>query len=218
MNIKFLGAAMSVTGSCHLITTDKYEFLLDCGQFQGGKTLEQLNYGSLGFDAHKIDFVILSHAHIDHSGRIPLLVNRGFTGRIYCTKATADLADIMLKDSGYIHEKEAEWSNKKARRQGRPLVEPLYTMDDAAASLEYLYPVPYDELIDINEDIRLCYRDAGHILGSTIVELWIKEGYTTSKLVFSGDLGVKNELMLKDPAVIEEADYLIMEATYGNRT
>jgi len=217
MNIKFLGAAMSVTGSCYLITTDKYKFLLDCGQFQGSKILEKLNFEKFGFDPTTIDFMILSHAHIDHCGRIPLLTKRGFRGKIYCTDATGDLVEIMLKDSGYIHEKEAEWDNKKALRAGRPLVEPLFTVEDAAASLQYLSPVLYDQLIDINPDIKVRFRDAGHILGSSILELWVQEGDRGSKVVFSGDLGMKNKPLLRDPAIIEEADYLIMESTYGNR-
>ena len=217
MNIKFLGAAMSVTGSCYLITTDKYKFLLDCGQFQGSKILEKLNFADFGFDPTTIDFMILSHAHIDHCGRIPLLTKRGFRGKIYCTDATGDLVEIMLKDSGYIHEKEAEWDNKKALRAGRPLVEPLFTVEDAAASLQYLSPVLYDQLIDINPDIKVRFRDAGHILGSSILELWVQEGDRGSKVVFSGDLGMKNKPLLRDPAIIEEADYLIMESTYGNR-
>jgi metallo-beta-lactamase family protein len=217
MNIKFLGAAMSVTGSCYIITTDKYKFLLDCGQFQGSKVLEKLNFGKFGFDPTEIDFMILSHAHIDHCGRIPLLTKRGFKGKIFCTDATGDLVEIMLKDSGYIHEKEAEWENKKALRAGKPLVEPLFTVDDATASLKYLSPVLYDQLIDINPDIKLKFRDAGHILGSSIVELWVQEGDKGSKVVFSGDLGMKNKPLLRDPAIIEEADYLIMESTYGNR-
>jgi len=217
MNIKFLGAAMSVTGSCYLITTDKYKFLLDCGQFQGSKILEKLNFEKFGFDPTTIDFMILSHAHIDHCGRIPLLTKRGFRGKIYCTDATGDLVEIMLKDSGYIHEKEAEWDNKKALRAGRPLVEPLFTVEDAAASLQYLSPVLYDQLIDINPDIKVRFRDAGHILGSSILELWLQEGDRGSKVVFSGDLGMKNKPLLRDPAIIEEADYLIMESTYGNR-
>jgi metallo-beta-lactamase family protein len=217
MNIKFLGAAMSVTGSCYLITTDKYKFLLDCGQYQGSKVLEKLNFEKFGFDPTEIDFMILSHAHIDHCGRIPLLTKRGFKGKIYCTDATGDLVEIMLKDSGYIHEKEAEWENKKALRAGKPLVEPLFTVDDATASLKYLSPVLYDQLIDINPDIKLKFRDAGHILGSSIVELWVHEGDKGSKVVFSGDLGMKNKPLLRDPAIIEEADYLILEATYGNR-
>jgi metallo-beta-lactamase family protein len=179
--------------------------------------LEKLNFEKFGFDPTEIDFMILSHAHIDHCGRIPLLTKRGFKGKIFCTDATGDLVEIMLKDSGYIHEKEAEWENKKALRAGKPLVEPLFTVDDATASLKYLSPVLYDQLIDINPDIKLKFRDAGHILGSSIVELWVQEGDKGSKVVFSGDLGMKNKPLLRDPAIIEEADYLIMESTYGNR-
>lgn len=217
MNVKFLGAAMSVTGTCHLITTDKYKILLDCGQFQGSKVLEELNRNDFGFDPTEIDFMILSHSHIDHSGRIPLLTKRGFTGRIYCTDATADLVAIMLKDSGYIHEKEAEWTNRKAERSGKPFIEPLYTLEDAEDSVQYLEPVLYGQLYEINPDVKVRFRDAGHILGSSIVELWIKEGDHVSKIVFSGDLGVRNKPILRDPETIDEADYLIMETTYGDR-
>lgn len=217
MKIKFCGAAISVTGSCHLIITDKYKILLDCGQFQGGKAMEELNYMDFGFDPSEIDYMFLSHAHIDHCGRIPLLVKRGFKGNIYCTDATADLADIMLKDSGYIHEKEAEWKNRKAERAGRKFIEPLYTYKDAAASIEFLKPLLYGQTIEINEDIRVRFKDAGHILGSAIIELWIKEAGKESKIVFSGDLGVKGRPILRDPEFIEEADFVIMETTYGNR-
>ena len=217
MKIKFCGAAISVTGSCHLIITDKYKILLDCGQFQGGKAMEELNYMDFGFDPSEIDYMFLSHAHIDHCGRIPLLVKRGFKGNIYCTDATADLADIMLKDSGYIHEKEAEWKNRKAERAGRKFIEPLYTYKDAAASIEFLKPVLYGQTIEINEDIRVRFKDAGHILGSAIIEMWIKEAGKESKIVFSGDLGVKGRPILRDPKFIEEADFVIMETTYGNR-
>ena len=217
MNIKFLGAAMSVTGTCHLITTDKYKILLDCGQFQGSKALEELNEKEFGFDPLEIDFMVLSHAHIDHSGRIPLLVKRGYKGKIYCTDATADLAEIMLKDSGYIHEKEAEWTNRKAERSGKPKVEPLYTLEDAAESVKSLEPVIYGQLLEINPDVKVRFSDAGHILGSSIVELWINEGEHVTKVVFSGDLGVKNKVILRDPTTIAEADYLIMETTYGDR-
>jgi metallo-beta-lactamase family protein len=217
MNVKFLGAAMSVTGTCHLITTDKYKILLDCGQFQGSKALEELNEKDFGFDPLEIDFMILSHAHIDHSGRIPLLVKRGYKGQIFCTDATADLAEIMLKDSGYIHEKEAEWTNRKAERSGKPTVEPLYTLEDAEEAAKYFEPVIYGQLLEVNPDVRVRFSDAGHILGSSIVELWITEGEHVSKIVFSGDLGVKNKPLLRDPSTIAEADYLIMETTYGDR-
>ena len=140
MKIKFCGAASGVTGSGHLLTTEDHKILLDCGQFQGGKAQEALNYEPFPFEPSEIECVILSHAHIDHCGRLPLLVKRGFTGKIYCTDATADLLDVMLKDSGYIHEKDAEWKNRKAERAGKPPVEPLYTYDDACKTLEFVQP------------------------------------------------------------------------------
>ena len=217
MKMHFCGAASGVTGSCHLITTKNHKILLDCGQFQGGKTQEALNYEPFPFDPKEIDYVILSHAHIDHCGRIPLLVKRGFRGQIYCTDATADLVDVMLKDSGYIHEKEAEWKNRKAERAGKPLVKPLYTYNDAVESLKYLKPVLYDQLVELNEDMKIVFNDAGHILGSAIIELWVSEDDNVSKLVFSGDLGVKGRPILRDPVMIKKADYVIMESTYGNR-
>lgn len=217
MKIKFCGAASGVTGSCHLLTTEDHKILLDCGQFQGGKAQEALNYEPFPFEPSEIECVILSHAHIDHCGRLPLLVKRGFTGKIYCTDATADLLDVMLKDSGYIHEKDAEWKNRKAERAGKPPVEPLYTYDDACKTLEFIQPVLYDQLIQINDDMRIVFNDAGHILGSAITELWVREGDGESKIVFSGDLGMINRPILRDPTVIKKADYVIMETTYGNR-
>ncbi|MFR4018684.1 MAG: MBL fold metallo-hydrolase, partial [Clostridia bacterium] len=149
--------------------------------------------------------------------RIPLLIKRGFKGSIYCTDATADLLDVMLKDSGYIHEKEAQWKNKKNERAGRPLVEPLYTYNDAVDSLKYVKPVLYDQLIELNDEMKIVFNDAGHILGSAITELWVTEGDSVSKIVFSGDLGVKDRPILRDPTIIKKADYVIMETTYGNR-
>jgi len=216
MKIKFCGAAKSVTGSCHLITTEKHKLLLDCGQFQGSNEMEELNKG-FEFDPSEIDFVLLSHAHIDHSGRIPLLVKNGFKGPIYCTNPTADLLNIMLRDSAYIHEKEAEWANRRNQRAGRPLVEPLYTIEDAERALKYVSPILYDQLLEINGEIKVVFNDAGHILGSSIVELFVTDAGGDSKLVFSGDLGVKGRPILRDPTIIKKADYLIMEATYGNR-
>lgn len=218
MKIQFCGASTGVTGSCHLITTEKHKILLDCGQFQGGKAQEALNYKEFPFDPAEVDFMILSHSHIDHCGRIPLLVKRGFKGDIYCTDACADLLEIMLKDSGYIHEKEAEWKNKKNERNGRPFVEPLYTVNDAADALKFVKPVLYDQLVELNEEMKLCFNDAGHILGSAITELWVTEGEDVSKIVFSGDLGVMDRPILRNPTIIKKADYVIMETTYGNRT
>lgn len=233
MKIQFCGASNTVTGSCHLITTDKHKILLDCGQFQGGKAQDALNYEEFPFDPAELDFMILSHPHIDHCGRIPLLVKKGFKGNIYCTDACADLLEVMLKDSGYIHEKEAEWANKKNERNGRPMVEPLYTFNDAMDALKFVKPVLYDQLVEINEDIKICFNDAGHILGSAVTELWIAENIcerneegdpiscteekNVSKIVFSGDLGVMNRPILRDPTIIKKADYVIMETTYGNR-
>lgn len=217
MKIQFCGATAGVTGSCHLITTENYKILLDCGQFQGGKAQNALNFEAFPFDPAEVDYLILSHAHIDHCGRIPLLVKRGFKGQIYCTDATADLLEVMLKDSGYIHEKEAEWQNRKNERAGKPLVEPLYTCNDAMDALKFVKPVLYDQLVELNEEMRIVFNDAGHILGSAITELWITEGDNVSKIVFSGDLGVMDRPILRNPTIIKKADYVIMETTYGNR-
>lgn len=217
MRIKFCGASSGVTGSCHLLTTENHKVLLDCGQFQGGKAQEALNYEPFPFDPKEVECVILSHAHIDHCGRIPLLVKRGFTGKIYCTDATADLLDVMLKDSGFIHEKDAEWKSKRAARAGKPPVEPLYTYEDAVKALEYVVPVLYDQQIEINDHMKIVFNDAGHILGSAITELWVVEDGRESKIVFSGDLGMMNRPILRDPTIIKKADYVIMETTYGNR-
>lgn len=217
MKIQFCGAATGVTGSCHLISTEHHKILLDCGQFQGGKVMDAMNREEFPFDPAEVDYLVLSHAHIDHCGRIPLLVKRGFRGAIYCTDATADLLEVMLKDSGYIHEKEAEWKNRKNERAGRPLIEPLYTCNDAMEALKFVKPVLYDQLIELNPEMRLVFNDAGHILGSAITELWITENDNVSKIVFSGDLGVMDRPILRDPTIIKKADYVIMETTYGNR-
>ncbi|MEA4922444.1 MAG: MBL fold metallo-hydrolase [Eubacteriaceae bacterium] len=217
MKIKFCGAADGVTGSCHLLTSGEHKILLDCGQFQGGKAQDAKNFEEFPFDPAEVECVVLSHAHIDHCGRLPLLVKKGFSGKIYCTSATADLLDVMLKDSGYIHEKEAEWKNRKNERAGRPLVDPLYTVKDSEKALKYVEPILYDQLIEINDDMKIVFNDAGHILGSAITELWVEENENVSKIVFSGDLGVKGRPILRDPTVIKKADHLIMETTYGNR-
>lgn len=217
MKIKFCGAASGVTGSCHLLTSGEHKVLLDCGQFQGGKVQEALNSEPFPFDPAEVECVILSHAHIDHCGRLPLLVKQGFTGKIYCTSATADLLEVMLRDSGYIHEKEAEWQNRKNERAGRPLIEPLYTVEDSERALAYVEPILYDQLIDINDKMKIVFNDAGHILGSAITELWVEEDDNVSKIVFSGDLGVMHRPILRDPTIIKKADYVIMETTYGNR-
>jgi len=223
MKIQFCGATTGVTGSCHLITTANHKVLLDCGQFQGGKAQEELNYEPFPFDPAEIEYLVLSHAHIDHCGRIPLLVKRGFKGQIYCTDATADLLGIMLLDSGHIHEQEAEWQNRKNARAGRPLVEPLYTEKDAEESLKFVKPVLYNQLVELNDEVRICFNDAGHILGSGEIEIFVSEKVEgssevrASKIVFSGDLGVMDRPILRNPTIIKKADYVIMETTYGNR-
>ena len=214
MKIQFCGATTCVTGSCHLITTENHKVLLDCGQFQGGNAEEELNYEAFPFNPAEIEYLILSHAHIDHCGRIPLLVKRGFKGSIYCTDATADLLEIMLKDSGHIHEQEAEWKNRKNARAGRPLIEPLYTELEAEESLKFVKPVLY---VQLNDEMRIVFNDAGHILGSGEIELWVTENENVSKIVFSGDLGVMERPILRNPTIIKKADYVIMETTYGNR-
>ena len=217
MRIQFCGATTGVTGSCHLIRTENHNVLLDCGQFQGGKAQEAMNRDEFPVDPKEVECLILSHAHIDHCGRIPLLVKRGYTGPVYCTSATADLLKVMLEDSAYIHEKDAEWETKRSRRAGGPDVEPLYTVEDADKALRQVVPVEYDQLIELNDDIRFVFNDAGHILGSAVTELWVKEGSEETKIVFSGDLGMMNRPILRDPTIIKKADAVIMETTYGNR-
>lgn len=215
IKIKFCGAAKSVTGSCYLIETSKRKFLVDCGLFQGKES--KTNQSNFPFNPEEIDFVILTHAHIDHSGRLPLLVKKGFKGSIFCTSATQDLAKIMLVDSGHIQEMDAINENKKRQRKGLPLIEPLYTAEDGDKVKDYLVAVPYNHVQRIDNDIYINLKDAGHLLGSSIVELFIKDDGVTKKIVFSGDLGNINIPIIKDYEYIDYADYLIIESTYGNR-
>ncbi|MDD2574041.1 MAG: MBL fold metallo-hydrolase [Bacillota bacterium] len=215
MKVTFLGGAEIVTGSCFLVETGKKKFLVDCGLFQGKE--EDLNEEPFDFNVNSIDFVILTHAHIDHSGRVPRLVKEGFKGPVYATKATADLCAIMLPDSGHIQEMETEWQNRKRTRAGKELVEPLYTAEDARQSLQYFKHTFYGDIIGVDDCISMRFNDAGHILGSSMVEIWIKEGGENIKLVFSGDIGQNNQPILRDPSIIKEADYLFIESTYGNR-
>lgn len=217
MQISFLGAARTVTGSCFLVTTGKYKFLVDCGMFQGQNKEVMLNVDDFTFAPNTIDFMFLTHAHIDHSGRIPKLFNDGFSGRIYTTKATADLCSIMLPDSGHIQEMEIEWINRKRIRAGKHPVPPLYTAEIAADSLKLFEPCNYDEVIEINDDVKVRFRDAGHMLGSAIIELWIRENGKETKVVFTGDLGNNDTPILKNPELVGSADILVMESTYGDR-
>lgn len=215
MNIRFLGAVKGVTGSSHLINFNNKNILLDCGMYQGKD--EDLNVEEFEVNPADIHCLLLSHSHIDHSGRIPLLVKNGFKGKIYCSKPTYDLCEIMLIDSAHIQETEAEWKNKKNMRQGKKLVEPMYTQADAMESLKYFEPVQYDQILNICEGLTVKFNDAGHILGSSIIEMWFNDGKETTKVVYSGDIGMHEKPLLKEPAIIEKADYVIMEATYGDR-
>ncbi len=217
MNITFLGATKTVTGSNFLVEAAGKKFLVDCGMYQGQAQEELENAAPFAFDIHDIDFVILTHAHIDHSGRIPKLYNEGYRKKIYATKATCDLCAIMLPDSGHIQEMEVEWRNRKRKREGKPELPPLYTAEEAATSLEIFEPIAYQEKIQVTDNIHLRFQDAGHMLGSAIVEIWVTENGKEEKIVFTGDLGNDDIPLMPTPAVIEEADYLIMESTYGNR-
>lgn len=215
MKIQFCGATRTVTGSCYYLEANGRKFLVDCGLFQGKD--EELNNDIFPFNPADLDFIIVTHAHIDHSGRIPLLIKQGFEGTIYCTSATADLMDIMLRDSGHIHEAEAEWENRKRLRQGKPLIKPLYTAKDAAEAMQYIQKISYNVLENIDENLSLNLKDAGHLLGSAIAEISVKGKRGTKKIVFSGDLGNFNIPIIKEYEYIDGADYLVIESTYGNR-
>ena len=217
MNITFLGATKTVTGSNFLVEGAGKKFLIDCGLFQGQAADEWENEEDFQFDINEIDFMILTHAHIDHSGRIPKLYKDGYRGRIYATKATCDLCAIMLPDSGHIQEMETEWKNRKRLRKGESLKEPIYDVQTALMSLELFEPSRYDQLIEIDDNIHIRFNDAGHMLGSAIVEVWIKENGENKKIVFTGDLGNNDIPLLSEPTMIEDADFLVMESTYGDR-
>lgn len=216
MDIQFFGAAKMVTGSNYLVTTKENKILVDCGMFQGNDEKDKMNYLDFPYDVESIDYLILTHAHIDHSGRIPKLVKDGFRGKIICTKPSHDLCKIMLLDSAKIQEQDAAWENKKRARSGKKLIEPLYTIKDAEESLRYFESYFYDQKIILNEEVSIRFKDAGHILGSSIIEMWIQEDGEKTKIVFSGDLGMPGRPIIKSPDYIAEADYLIMESTYGD--
>jgi metallo-beta-lactamase family protein len=216
MKLRFLGAAGMVTGSCHLVETEGFRLLVDCGLFQGAD--EELNREPFSFSPATLDAVILTHAHIDHAGRLPLLRKEGYQGPIYAHPATVELAQILLEDSASIQEADAERESRKASRAGRRSVEPLYTVADARALNGQFRPVPYGRMIRLTEGLQFRLQDAGHILGSAFVELLRRDdaGQET-RLVFSGDLGQPDRPILRDPAVLEQADYLVLESTYGNQ-
>ncbi len=217
MKITFLGAAKTVTGSNFLVEAAGKKFLVDCGMYQGKVTQELENTDPFIYDVNEIDFMLLTHAHIDHSGRIPKLYNDGFRGTVYATKATCDLCEIMLPDSGHIQEVEIEWKNRKRKRECLEPLPPLYTAEDAYRCLEIFKRVQYDEIVDIDDNISVRFNDAGHMLGSAIIEIWVTENGKTTKAVFTGDLGNNDIPLLDSPTMISNADYLIMESTYGGR-
>lgn len=217
MKITFLGADHEVTGSCHYLSACGKNILIDCGMEQGNDVYENQE---LPIPAADVDYVFLTHAHIDHSGLIPLLYTNGFRGSVYTTKATTDLCGIMLKDSAHIQEFEAEWRNRKAKRSSGTLREfvPLYDMDAAINVMKQFVPCSYDEIIPVCEGIAIRFIDAGHLLGSASIEVWLNEDGEERKIVFSGDIGNVNKPIIKDPEYIEEADFVVMESTYGDRT
>jgi len=216
-SLTFYGAVDGVTGSAYLLKVGSSHILLECGLVQGGRKAEQRNRADFPFAVDTLDAMVLSHAHLDHSGRIPKLVADGFKGPIYMTAPSSELLDIMLKDSAYLSMRDAQWENKRRRRSGREEVEPLYTLDDVERALPLFKGLAYDQRHQIAEGVEICYRDAGHILGSGIVEIFISEQGVKRKLVFSGDLGNSHAALLRDPYVVESADVLLMESTYGDR-
>ncbi len=216
MKIRFLGAARTVTGSCYHLISDGLQVLIDCGMTQG-KNADEINRMPFPFDPKQIDYLLLSHAHIDHSGLIPKLVKNGFQGKIVTTTATADLVEIMLYDSAHIQEKDAEWLTKKSFRSGKDQVfEPLYTSEDVAASIPFFDRKQYRTIEDLG-GIKYRFIDAGHILGSGSLEIWFKSDNGEKKIVFSGDVGKNENPIIQDPEHIAEADYVVVESTYGNR-
>ena len=217
MKLTFLGAAGAVTGSCYLLQTSRHTLLLECGLVQGSAAEEALNRLPLPVPWDSIDVVVLSHAHIDHSGRLPLLHREGYDGPVYTHEATRALCGVMLRDSACLHEKDADWENQKRRRKGLPLVKPLYTQGDAERVMGQFVGLEYLERKEILPGIEVRLNDAGHILGSAIVEMWLEDRGHSRKLVFSGDLGYASAPVMNDPAVIAEGDLVMLESTYGDR-
>jgi metallo-beta-lactamase family protein len=217
MNIRFHNAVRNVTGTMHQLEVDGKTILLDCGLFQGRREEAMQRNSHLPFDAKTVDVMVLSHAHIDHSGNIPQLVRDGFRGRIYCTSATADLVSVMLLDAAHIQEKDAEFVNKWHKRKGLPPVTPLYTIKDAEKCMDRFTGIGYNEPVQIGRDVRLTYIDAGHILGSAVVLLDIQRNGRPFRVAFTGDLGRKNLPVIRDPAPLDACDVYITESTYGNK-
>jgi len=216
-NIQFLGAAETVTGSKFLVDTGKTRILVDCGMFQGAKKLRLLNWEKFPIPPTSIDHIVLTHAHLDHSGMLPVAVRDGFQDNIWCTPPTRELCEINLMDAAHIQEEDARFANKKGFSKHKPAL-PLYTTMDAARSIEHLKPLDYDKELDLSNGCQICLRDAGHILGSAIVEARLADSGRPVRIVFSGDLGRYDALILRDPSPIDETDYLVVESTYGNRS
>ena len=215
MKLTFLGANHEVTGSCTLLETGGLHFLIDCGMEQGKDVYENQ---PLPVGPGEIDGVLLTHAHIDHSGHLPLLAKQGYRGKIYATRPTCRLCDIMLRDSAHIQESEAEWKNRKNARAGIPPVEPDYTIRDAEEAISLFEGIDYNTKTEIAPGVTVRFTDVGHLLGSASIEIWVTEGDKTTKLVFSGDIGNLNQAILRDPTYLTEADYVVMESTYGDRS
>jgi len=214
MKLTFVGAAHEVTGSCHYLCAAGKHILIDYGMQQGMDVLENV---PLPIDEMQVDYVLLTHAHIDHSGMLPLLVKNGFKGQIIATDATVDLCSIMLRDCAHIQMQEAEWKSRKAKRSSQAPIEPIYNMEDAEGAIRRLVPFHYDEVYDLCEGIKIRFTDVGHLLGSASIEVWATEGNETRKIVFSGDIGNKKHTLIKDPTYVKGADYVVMESTYGDR-
>jgi len=212
MQLKFLGATGTVTGSKYLLTSDKYRVMIDCGLFQGLKQLRLKNWAKLPIKPAEVNAVVLTHAHIDHTGYLPLFVKNGFSGKVYCTEATRDLCKILLPDSAHLQEEEAEYANRRGFSKHHPAL-PLYTTEDAFKALELLTPVPFDQDINIGDDLTLRYYPNGHILGSAFARIHNKK----TSILFSGDIGRPNNILMKSPVQVKQADYLLLESTYGNR-
>ena len=215
MKITFIGATHEVTGSCYYLEAAGKKFLVDCGMEQGPDYYENQEIPVKGSD---LDFVLLTHAHMDHSGNLPAIYAKGFQGPVYATQATCHLCDIMLRDSAHIQMFEAEWRNRKGRRQGKPEFVPAYTMEDAMGVLKNFVPCPYEKTVTPAEGIRVRFVDAGHLLGSASIEVIINEDGKEKKIVFSGDIGNLNQPLIKDPVYLHDADYVVMESTYGDRS
>ena len=215
MKLTFVGAAHEVTGSCHFLEACGKKFIVDCGMEQGLNLFEN---EELPVSPAEIDFVLVTHAHIDHTGMLPKLFKDGFKGEIYCTSATNDLCRIMLRDSAHIQEFEAEWKNRKAKRSGNEIIEPVYTVADADETLKLFVPVDYNVKYDVTDGISIRFTDVGHLLGSAAIEVWLEEEGISKKIVFSGDVGNINQPIIKDPTPVKDADYLLVESTYGDRS